>query len=590
MKDTEDDRGPLAPVPSADIPSTMPLFRRDGRTRSRATLLVTLLLLTVALAGVLTWQAYDAARSHRATAERVLTDYASFASWRLHEAGKMEMGGMMDRALSPLILIDTRSAHALPGPELLVPTGSKVGTKCAHAPGDPTRYYFRANLQTGVVDITGPPPPPGVLASLADTIAAWKMWESWDGLNIVPFFREVEGDSRLLMYGVKSDGAGKRVAAYGFEACLSGFGAPRFKAIMKNWHLLPPALTKKLPNESLLSVVVSDSFGRIVYKSKPQYTSRYEGKIVPSSRVFLSNRVTLRPDAAEKLVIGGLPRSRLPLLLGLLTLTTVLVGAALVQLRREHELARLRSDFVSSVSHELRTPLAQIRMFAETLRLGRVRSEEERRRSLDIIDQEARRLTHLVENVLHFSRSERQQTHISREISALAPEVARVLELFAPIATARGVTVREDLEEGIVAPVDREALRQMLINLLDNAVKYGPQGGIVTVTLTLHGDRVIIRVDDHGPGIAVTERERIWTPFYRLDRDAGSAVAGSGIGLSVVRELVGAHGGRAWAESAPGGGARLVIELPDARRELQQTSHAVSPLDDTHRSLEEPAL
>src|SRR5207244_712328 len=123
--------------------------------------------------------------------------------------------------------------------------------------------------------------------------------------------------------------------------------------------------------------------------------------------------VALRPELASKLVIGGLPRSRLPLLLGALGLTAGLIVTALVQLRREYELARLRTDFVSGVSHELRTPLAQIRMFSETLLLGRVRSEEEGRRSLEIIDQEARRLTHLVENLLHFSRSERQVTRLS---------------------------------------------------------------------------------------------------------------------------------------------------------------------------------
>src|SRR5205823_8566778 len=107
------------------------------------------------------------------------------------------------------------------------------------------------------------------------------------------------------------------------------------------------------------------------------------------------------------------PRSRLPLLAGLTVLTAALVLIAIVQLRREHELSRLRADFVSGVSHELRTPLAQIRMFSETLLLGRVRSDDERVRSLEIIDQEARRLTHLVENLLHFSRSERRLTRLA---------------------------------------------------------------------------------------------------------------------------------------------------------------------------------
>src|SRR3989475_3413353 len=144
---------------------------------------------------------------------------------------------------------------------------------------------------------------------------------------------------------------------------------------------------------------------------------------------------------AANLVIGGLPRSRLPVLLGVLALTPGLIVTALVQLQREYELARLRTDFVSGVSHELRTPLAQIRMFSETLLLGRVRSDDERERSLEIIDQEARRLTHLVENLLHFSRSERRLARLSPALAPLAPLVSEAAEGFAPLAAARGVTL-----------------------------------------------------------------------------------------------------------------------------------------------------
>ncbi|HJU66210.1 MAG TPA: HAMP domain-containing sensor histidine kinase, partial [Gemmatimonadaceae bacterium] len=277
--------------------------------------------------------------------------------------------------------------------------------------------------------------------------------------------------------------------------------------------------------------------------------------------------VSLRPEAADELVIGGLPRSRLPFLLGLLLVTTGLVAIALQQLRREYDLARLRSDFISSVSHELRTPLAQVRMFAETLMLGRVRNEEEGRRSLEIIDQEARRLTNLVENVLQFSRAERRLTRLAPEPTDIAAHLRETVEGFAPLAEARHVEVRLELEEGVVASVDRGALRQTLINLLDNAVKYGPNGQTVTIGMSLTGDRVRIWVDDQGPGISGRERDRIWEPFYRLERDASSAIAGSGIGLSVVRELVALHGGSVHVERSPAGGARFVIELPGGTRD-----------------------
>src|SRR5207237_105257 len=204
-------------------------------------------------------------------------------------------------------------------------------------------------------------------------------------------------------------------------------------------------------------------------------------------------QVALRPDLAPKLVVGGMPRSNVPMLLSLLALTAGLVVAALLQLRREYELSQLRADFVSGVSHELRTPLAQIRMFSETLLLGRVRSDDERERSLEIIDQEARRLTHLVENLLHFSRSERRLARLSPALAPLAPLVSEAAEGFAPLAAARGVTLCTELTDGVVAPVDADALRQMLLNLLDNAVKYGPSGQTVTLGLSVADGRVRCR-------------------------------------------------------------------------------------------------
>src|SRR5262249_34293398 len=161
---------------------------------------------------------------------------------------------------------------------------------------------------------------------------------------------------------------------------------------------------------------------------------------------------------------GGLPQSRLPVLLGLLGLTAGLLVVAVLQLRREHDLARLRADFVSSVSHELRTPLAQIRLFSETLLLGRVRSAGEGRRSLEVISQDSRRLTPLAENVLYFSRSERNVQPIARERVPLAALAGEVVDSFAPLARARRAAVRLDVESDVAAPVDAGAFRQVLLN------------------------------------------------------------------------------------------------------------------------------
>jgi signal transduction histidine kinase len=269
----------------------------------------------------------------------------------------------------------------------------------------------------------------------------------------------------------------------------------------------------------------------------------------------------LEPNMAGSLIIGGLPRSRVPLLLGLLALTVTLIVAALLLLRREQELGRLRADFVSGVSHELRTPLAQIRMFAETLRLGRVRNEDERQRSLTIVDQEARRLTHLVENLLYFSRSERQAPRITLQSGHLPSLIREVTESFTPLARARSMSIKTEAPLEMTAMIDADAVRQILLNLLDNAVKYGPDGQTITVRLGARAGLALLAVEDEGPGVPERDRNRVWERFWRLERDRHSNIAGTGIGLSIVHELAELHGGSVAVEQAATGGARFVVLL-----------------------------
>src|SRR5262249_9428671 len=154
---------------------------------------------------------------------------------------------------------------------------------------------------------------------------------------------------------------------------------------------------------------------------------------------------------------------------------------AALMVRKERALARMRADFVASVSHELRTPLTQIRMFAETLLLDRVRSDDERKRALAVIDQETRRLSNVVENGLQFSRGERGTLRIAPHPCDVAAAVRETIDLFAPIAAGRGVRVALEAAESIEANVDEGAARQIVLNLLDNAVKYGPEGQEVAV-------------------------------------------------------------------------------------------------------------
>jgi signal transduction histidine kinase len=237
-------------------------------------------------------------------------------------------------------------------------------------------------------------------------------------------------------------------------------------------------------------------------------------------------------------------------------------------MQREQELARVRSDFLAGASHELRTPLAQIRMFAELLRKGSLDRPGEADRALGIIEKEASRLSILVENVLNYARLRRRATMTTATGIPAATDIARDVEqvvvTFAPLAAERGARIISAVDGTPNALVDSQALRQVLLNFLENAVKYGPPDQTITVGARREGDRVRVWVDDEGPGVPESERANIWNAFHRGRSAERSGLGGSGIGLAVVRDLVLQHGGSVSVDVAPGGGARFVVELPAA--------------------------
>jgi signal transduction histidine kinase len=364
--------------------------------------------------------------------------------------------------------------------------------------------------------------------------------------------------------------ANRRASIAGFELRLATL--PSFFAKpLAGAPLLPVAKDKPEVGNAFVAVIVRDPWNAVVFQTRPPFPGgvtahmpfgdTYEGVLAGYTA-----DLSLDPRAAPRLVSGGLPASRLPFLLLLLGLSAGFTAAAVLQLRQERTFLRLREEFIASISHELRTPLTQIRMFAETLLFARTRSEAEEQRSIAIIDREARRLSHLVENVLVFSRASRGVLSLCPEERPMAPLFREVIESFYAVVEARKVRLRLDLDENAAGRVDADAVRHVLLNLLDNAVKYGPVGQEVTLGLERCRDVVRITVDDQGPGIAPPDRDRVFERFARLARDRESNVAGAGIGLAVVRDLVAEMGGRCGIEdrepAAPG--ARFVVELPAA--------------------------
>jgi signal transduction histidine kinase len=532
----------------------------------RGAVVAVLLVLAFAVAAALALQAYRTAGDHRAQADRVLRDYARLAAARVALRTATDIYYAVSAPLKDLQHAREKAPHqAPPKPKDL--HFDTMENEFSIAPY--IRFTFWMDLKTKDLKTSGQELPPPIRQWLIDTLPAHTraVYDTAWKAHVGTVLGQPDGDRRYVAYTVLRDKDGMLRTAVGFEATPAALTPLAVQALTdtQKFALLPRPLTGGVQYDSMGSIIITDRYGVEIYRSAAQYQSPFTARdTIGTDMGDLYAQVTLREAMADKLIIGGLPRSRLPLILGLLGLTAALIGTALLQLRRESQLSRLRTDFISGVSHELRTPLAQIRMFSETLTLGRVRSDEERRRSLAIIDQEARRLTHLVENLLHFSRSERQTTHITPEPTRMAPLVQEVIDGFAPLAAARGVTLAASVPEDLVVPADPGAVRQMLLNLLDNAVKYGPAGQEVRVGATRDNGSARLWVDDGGPGIPRADRERVWDRFWRLERDRGSSIAGSGIGLAVVRELADLHHGRAWIEDVgpDAGGTRVVIELP----------------------------
>lgn len=244
--------------------------------------------------------------------------------------------------------------------------------------------------------------------------------------------------------------------------------------------------------------------------------------------------------------------------------TVIALAIAVASSRREMILARTRAGFIAGVSHELRMPLAQILLASETLAMQREQSDADRVSLAESIVRETQRLMGLVENVLLFSRAGAVEMKPVLQPVYADELFGRVHDALRLVALSAGQTVESDGDTAAIVMGDLRLLTHALVNLADNAIKYGARGQVVRLAAARTSDRVQLSVADTGPGIAEGSRERVFEPYKRLDRDEHSERTGSGLGLAVVRTITVALGGKVWLEAAPGGGTRAVIELPSA--------------------------
>ena len=271
----------------------------------------------------------------------------------------------------------------------------------------------------------------------------------------------------------------------------------------------------------------------------------------------------LRPMARESAGTGFLG---IGVLLVAILVAAILSGGSLLlrQARRSEEEAAQKTSFVANVSHEFKTPLTTIRLYAELLEQGRVRDAAQGGDYLRTIARETQRLARLVNNALDFSRLEQGQKKFAREPLDLTAALNRLLDTHGPRVAEAGLILRRELPATVLSvTTDRDALEQIVINLLDNACKYAAEGGEVTVALGARpAGGVALAVLDRGPGVPAGHRARIFEKFHRVDDTLTAEKSGAGLGLSIARQLARGLGGELRYEPRPGGGAAFVVELP----------------------------
>jgi signal transduction histidine kinase len=356
----------------------------------------------------------------------------------------------------------------------------------------------------------------------------------------------------------------------GLAAILSGpGGAPVLAAFTRSLDALHEVFDTTIkPLEAPTICAIVDDRGRPIYSQEP--LERAELIVaVPFREGFPHWRIALyQPDGPSPRQAVRRQVAIFTAAFGVLLLVVVAGIVATYRLvRRETEMATLKADFVANVSHDLKTPLSVIRMFGETLEMGRLPDEAARHEYYRVITRESERLTRLIDNVLDFSRIESGRRTYARVPTAVEPLVRETLEAFSFPLAQQGfkvdVQVAPDLAE---VPIDADAVGQALANLIDNAIKYSAERKSLTVEARVVEGQLALTVADEGIGIPREEQARIFDKFYRVGRSETQGRRGSGVGLALVRHVVEAHGGRVTVESRPGQGSRFTLWFPLAAR------------------------
>jgi signal transduction histidine kinase len=339
----------------------------------------------------------------------------------------------------------------------------------------------------------------------------------------------------------------------------------RFRCDYVHGRLVREYFEREFANpDGALVIRVAEPGGRIVYETAASPGGRFEVKREMESSSFKGLQIFLRYK--ERTIEQDVRRWEIGTL-ALIGFIDLMLGAGLFliysNVQREIHLSRLKSDFVANVSHELKTPLALIRLFAETLELGRVQSEDKARQYYRLINKESQRLTQLINNILDFSRIEAGRKEYRFAPTDVGRIVSEVVDAYRFQIEQHGLDLEVHVAEGLPeVAADKEALGQALLNLVNNAIKYSRDGRYLRLDVSQRADEVRIAVTDLGIGIAKAEQRKIFDKFYRAEDSLVHETKGSGLGLPLVRHIMEAHGGSVEVESAPGRGSTFTLVLP----------------------------
>ncbi|MEO7989005.1 MAG: HAMP domain-containing sensor histidine kinase [Chryseolinea sp.] len=362
----------------------------------------------------------------------------------------------------------------------------------------------------------------------------WKYVEQFQLLVFV-----IEGPHRLQIAGLIINP----------EIFIEDIVGPRLQIVSKDQFIL--SAFSKNSNTPFYSTMLSDT------------ASINESVLTKELWILPDYSLGIRTQGASlKEIVRERTNTNLILLIGLDIVLVIALLLAFRSVKREVQLAQNKSDFVSNVSHEIRTPLALIRMFAETLEMGRAKSEEKKQEYYTIISKEAHRLSGIVNKILSFSQTEAGKKVLRIEPVLLHHEINEILKTYGFHLKNKGFTYSFDEGAPLYVMADKEALTEIIINLIDNAIKYSADKKKIEISVRIRENMGGIHVKDFGIGISKADQKHIFDKFYRVSSGDLAKSQGTGLGLSLVKQLIEKQNGRISVSSDLGEGSTFKLYLP----------------------------